>query len=209
MSVSSRQAAQPLTERQWVRRGELLEAARQVFERDGYHAAAVSSIVQSAGLSQGAFYLYFPDKKAIFLALQEEMATLLRRRIYWATRPVGDPRERVVAGLRSYFEYYEEYRDWNRRLLIEGLGIDRAVETNHQQLNETLAEGFRPTMLELGAVEPKAAAFTLIGMASQLAYWRFCHASAPLMTTKSLAQVCAGLFLNGAAAKPTQGDAHA
>ena len=209
MSVSSRQAAQPLTERQWVRRGELLEAARQVFERDGYHAAAVSSIVQRAGLSQGAFYLYFPDKKAIFLALQEEMATLLRRRIYWATRPVGDPRERVLAGLRSYFEYYEEYRDWNRRLLIEGLGIDRAVETNHQQLNETLAEGFRPTMLELGAVEPRAAAFTLIGMASQLAYWRFCHAGAPLMTTKSLAQVCAGLFLNGAAAKPTQGDAHA
>ncbi|TMD83649.1 MAG: helix-turn-helix transcriptional regulator, partial [Chloroflexi bacterium] len=61
----------PLTERQWVRRGELLEAARRVFERDGYHAATVSSIVQVAGLSQGAFYLYFADKKGVFAALQE------------------------------------------------------------------------------------------------------------------------------------------
>lgn len=209
MSVSSRQATQPLTERRWLRRGELLEAARQVFERDGYHAAAVSSIVQIAGLSQGAFYLYFTDKKAIFLALQEEMATLLRRRIYWATKGVADPRARVLAGLRSYFEYYEEYRDWNRRLLIEGLGVDGAVERNHQQLNETLAEGFRPTMLELGAREPRAAAFALMGMASQLAYWRYCHAGAPTMTPNSLAQVCAGLFLNGAAATSTQGDAHA
>jgi len=62
-----------------------------VFERHGYHAAAVSDIVRAAGLSQGAFYLYFSDKKAIFAALQEEMATLLRRRIYWATREHREP----------------------------------------------------------------------------------------------------------------------
>src|SRR5438132_634757 len=96
VSVSSRPMTEsPLTERQWVRRGELLEAARRVFERDGYHAATVSSIVQMAGLSQGAFYLYFGDKKAVFAALQEEMATLLRRRIYWATRNQSDPASRL------------------------------------------------------------------------------------------------------------------
>src|SRR5207249_12076931 len=87
VSVTSRPMTEsPLTERRWVRRGELLEAARRVFERDGYHAATVSSIVQLAGLSQGAFYLYFDDKKGVFAALREELATLLRRRIEWATR---------------------------------------------------------------------------------------------------------------------------
>ena len=87
MSVSIRQApGEGVSERQWVRRAELLEAARRVFEKGGYHAATVSAIVQAAGLSQGAFYLYFADKKAVFAALQEEMATLLRRRVYWATR---------------------------------------------------------------------------------------------------------------------------
>src|SRR5438132_8162018 len=169
MSVSSRQEAPTLTERQWLRRGELLAAARQVFERDGYHGAAVSSIVQSAGLSQGAFYLYFTDKKAIFLALQEEMAALLRRRIYWATKEIADPRARVLAGLRSYFEYYEEYRDWNRLLLIEGLGVDRAVEINHQELNETLAEGFPHSQLGLRLWNPSASELALKWMTDPLA----------------------------------------
>src|SRR2546423_12605895 len=105
VSVSSRATSEsPLTERQWVRRGELLEAAREVFERDGYHGTTVSAIVQAAGLSQGAFYLYFGDKKAVFAALQEEMATLLRRRIYWATRDEPDARQRLQAGLGTYFQ---------------------------------------------------------------------------------------------------------
>src|SRR5438105_15957863 len=129
VSVGSRPMTEsPLTERQWVRRGELLGAARRVFERDGYHAATVSSIVQLAGLSQGAFYLYFADKKGVFAALQEEMATLLRRRIYWATRDEADPARRLQAGLTAYFEFYEEYRSWMRRLTLEGLGIDASFE---------------------------------------------------------------------------------
>src|SRR5438876_3929089 len=135
VSVSSRPITEsPLTERQWVRRGELLEAARRVFERDGYHAATVSSIVQLAGLSQGAFYLYFADKKAVFAALQDEMATLLRRRIYWATRDEADARRRLEAGLDAYFAYYEEYAAWNRRLTIEGLAIDASFERRQTDL---------------------------------------------------------------------------
>ena len=204
----------PLTQRQWVRRGELLEAARRVFERDGYHAATVSAIVQLAGLSQGAFYLYFPDKKAVFAALQEEMATLLRRRIYWATRDERDPVERLEAGLRAYFEFYDEYRAWNRRLAIEGLGIDESFEARQAKLYETLAGGFSPTLTELGVRNPEIAAAALIGMAAQVAYWQHYQRqqSAP-MSPSTLANACARLFLNGAPSipspSPPEGGSHA
>jgi AcrR family transcriptional regulator len=183
-----------------VRRGELLEAARQVFERDGYHAAAVSAIVQAAGLSQGAFYLYFADKKAVFQALQEEMATLLRRRIYWATRDEPDPAVRVRAGLEAYFDFYAEYRNWMRRLTMEGLGIDEGFEARHAELYQTLAGGFTPTFEQLGLEQPMVAAFALMGMAAQLAYWQHFRATdQPQLTPRDLAQVCASLFLHGAA----------
>ena len=200
MSVSSRiSSGQVLTERQWVRRGELLEAARRVFERDGYHGAAVSAIVQTAGLSQGAFYLYFSDKRAVFAALQEEMATLLRRRIYWATRNEPDAAARLEAGLAAYFDFYEEYRAWNHRLMIEGLGIDKSFEARQTQLYETLAEGFRPTLAELGVRTPELAAAALIGLAGQVAYWNhFQRAGKRSMTPRALAQACASLFLRGA-----------
>lgn len=192
------QALLPTTRRQWIRRGQLLDAARRVFERHGYHAATVSDIVRAAGLSQGAFYLYFPDKKAVFAALQEEMATLLRRRIYWATREHADPARKVVAGLTAYFDYYAEYRDWNRRLEVEGLGIGRDFEARQRQLHETLAEGFRPTFEAAGVADPELAAVALIGMGSRLAYWRHFHPQARPLRPDQLARACAALFLKGA-----------
>ena len=212
MSVSSRPTKElPLTERQWVRRGELLEAARRVFERDGYHGTTVSAIVQAAGLSQGAFYLYFGDKKAVFAALQDEMATLLRRRIYWATRDEPEARQRLAAGLKAYFEFYDEYAAWNRRLTIEGLGIDEGFEARQTDLHQTLAAAFRPTLSALGVGETTVAAFALLGMAAQLAYWQhFQREDEPSMSAGALAQACAGLFLTGAASIPIhQGASHA
>ena len=211
MSVTSRpEAATPSTPRQWVRRGELLDAARRVFERDGYHGATVSGIVALAGLSQGAFYLYFQDKKAVFSALHEEMATLLRRRIYWATRDEGDPGRRLLTGLRSFFEFYEEYRQYNRRLTLEGLGIDETFEARQRDLHETLAAAFAPTFAQLGIGEPTLAAFALIGMASQLAYWQHFHLRDPARrTAEQMAEACAGLFLSGAPTQFRQGGPHA
>jgi AcrR family transcriptional regulator len=204
----------PLTERQWVRRGELLEAARRVFERDGYHGTTVSAVVQVAGLSQGAFYLYFADKKGIFAALQDEMATLLRRRIYWVTRDVPDPRQRLEAGLRAYFEFYDEYPAYNRRLTIEGLGIDESFEARQTEVQQTLATAFEPTLRELGVGATAVAAFALLGMAAQLAYWQhFQRRHEPSMSAAARAQACASLFVDGASSIPTspqpEGGTHA
>jgi AcrR family transcriptional regulator len=208
--TSGGEAATPATARQLVRRGELLDAARRVFERDGYHGATVSAIVALAGLSQGAFYLYFSDKKAIFSALHQEMATLLRRRIYWATRDERDPNRRLHAGLRSFFEYYEEYRDYNRRLAIEGLGIDPSFEARQRELHETLAAAFATTFHQLEVEEAALAAFALIGMASQVAYWQHFHLSAaPRRTPDQLAQACARLFLEGAPSHVIEGGSYA
>ncbi len=215
VSVSSKATSEaPLTERQWVRRGELLEAARGVFERDGYHGTTVSAIVQAAGLSQGAFYLYFADKKAVFAALQDEMATLLRRRIYWATRDEADARRRLEAGLDAYFEYYEEYAAWNRRLTLEGLAIDASFERRQTDLAQTLAAAFRPTLEQLGVGETALAAFALLGIAAQIAYWQhFQRKDEASMSAAALAQACASLFLNGApsipAHSPQEGGSHA
>jgi len=197
-----------------VRRGELLEAARRVFERDGYHGATVSAVVQAAGLSQGAFYLYFADKKGVFAALQDETATLLRRRIYWATRDEADARQRLEAGLKAYFEFYDEYAELIRRLTIEGLGIDAGFEARQTELYQTLATAFEPTLRELGVEASAVAAFALLGMAAQLAYWQhFQRTQEPSMSAAALAQACANLFLNGAASIPSslpqEGGTHA
>lgn len=49
----------------------LLDAAREVFLRDGYAAAATEDIVALAGVTRGALYHHFADKRDLFRAVVE------------------------------------------------------------------------------------------------------------------------------------------
>ncbi len=51
------------------RRVELLQAARTVFASKGYHDAKIEDIVAEAKVAKGTFYLYFRDKRSIFVEL--------------------------------------------------------------------------------------------------------------------------------------------
>jgi len=47
-------------------RARLIEAAKEVFETDGFLDARISDITERAGLSYGAFYHYFDSKEEVF-----------------------------------------------------------------------------------------------------------------------------------------------
>lgn len=59
------------------RREQLLDAAIAVFAEHGYNSAKVSDIVQTAGVAQGTFYLYFKSKREVLLALVERFCNTL------------------------------------------------------------------------------------------------------------------------------------
>lgn len=70
-------------ERNRTKKGELsrirlLEAATQQFAVNGYFTTKISDIVKAAGLTQAAFYLYFPSKEAIFSELVNEYRMRLK-----------------------------------------------------------------------------------------------------------------------------------
>jgi AcrR family transcriptional regulator len=54
-------------------REQLLDAARVVFARAGYHGASVEEIASQAGYSTGALYSNFEGKEDLFLALLERV----------------------------------------------------------------------------------------------------------------------------------------
>lgn len=55
------------------RRTELLRAARDVFATKGYHEARIEDIVAAARVAKGTFYLYFHDKRTIFVELVDSL----------------------------------------------------------------------------------------------------------------------------------------
>jgi AcrR family transcriptional regulator len=57
-------------ERRERTRGDLLDAAKTVFERHGFHRAALDEIADEAGYTKGAVYSHFPGgKDELFLAV--------------------------------------------------------------------------------------------------------------------------------------------
>lgn len=51
----------------------ILEVALRLFARDGYEAVSTSAIAGELGMTKGALYKHFPDKRAIFDSLVDEM----------------------------------------------------------------------------------------------------------------------------------------
>ena len=73
--------ARELTKRQENKaesRARLMAAARWEFARKGYAGTSLRNITARAGLSTGAFYNNFKDKRDIYLAIMEEISCTLR-----------------------------------------------------------------------------------------------------------------------------------
>lgn len=60
-------------ERREVRKKALLRAAREVFVARGYHDAKVEDIAAAANVAKGTVYLYFPDKRSLFIQLVDDL----------------------------------------------------------------------------------------------------------------------------------------
>ncbi|MHB1083728.1 MAG: TetR family transcriptional regulator C-terminal domain-containing protein [Thiobacillus sp.] len=56
-----------------ITRQKLLEAAFAEIHRNGFQAASITQILADTGLTKGALYHHFPDKKALGLAVVEEV----------------------------------------------------------------------------------------------------------------------------------------
>ena len=67
----------PRTEKQFeeiraTKKALILDAALQVFARDGYHNASISKISKQAGISKGLMYNYFNSKEELLEILVGE-----------------------------------------------------------------------------------------------------------------------------------------
>ncbi|HXP28525.1 MAG TPA: TetR/AcrR family transcriptional regulator [Solirubrobacteraceae bacterium] len=99
-------------------RARLLEAAAQVYARQGFAGATLDEVAAEAGFTKGAVYGHFGSKENLLLALVEEylagqvteqMALFDRDRATW---------ERPLAGSERWMDRLEE-RPQRFRLFVE------------------------------------------------------------------------------------------
>ena len=124
------------------RREQVLKVAGEVFASKGYRVAAVTDIVEGAGIGRGTFYLYFKSKKEVFLELIEryfsDFARMLGEnhgRLEEAVRNnsdvIGVWRENMIRILK----YHRENPDLTSLVYRDALGVDEDFSARVDELS--------------------------------------------------------------------------
>lgn len=89
----------------------LLNAAEEVFLRDGYEAAQLEEIAATAGRSKGAVYTHFKSKEDLFLALFEHRTRSYIERFIGALQKCTTRRQSLEA-FRAFYVDLVSDRAW-------------------------------------------------------------------------------------------------
>lgn len=156
-------------------RSALLAAARPLFAARGYADVGTEEIVRAAGVTRGALYHQFADKRALFLAVFEEVEAEVTQRIAQGALGGGieDPIEALEAGVEQFLRVAAE-PETQRIALIDApsvLGWEqwRAIG---QKYGLGLVEGVLQAAIDAGRIEPqpvRALAHVLLGAVDEAA----------------------------------------
>ncbi len=97
-----------------TRREEIINAARDLFSRKGFHGTSMPDIAHTAGISTGLIYYIFPSKEDILLACCEEVA-ILHLDLFNEANHIANPLERFDYIVR---ELYTSLDEGSKRLII-------------------------------------------------------------------------------------------
>jgi AcrR family transcriptional regulator len=162
-------------------RSQILEAARHVFDRDGYVNARMVDVAEEAGLSLGAVYRYFENKEGLFEALLADIHEELYTASTAAHANFGD--EPFAALLEANYGYLSHYR-LNRdvmRTLIEAANVDRRFREIWWKMRARHTARFIAALddaygiAQLDGIDVKVAAEAVACMVEQAAYVWYAH----------------------------------
>jgi AcrR family transcriptional regulator len=145
----------------------ILDAVIRLLKRSGASAITTNSIAEAAGVSIGSVYQYFPNKRAIFIALHErhieQVDRVLQRKI---SESAGEPLDRLVSHLMDgMIEVHAS--DAELAVLLDSEVPHRADGAREfsLRLHEPLQKALAPHTESLGgAVELDLRAFLLGNM---------------------------------------------
>jgi AcrR family transcriptional regulator len=147
------------TERSEATRASLIETARELFAERGYAAVGTEEIVRAAGVTRGALYHHFEDKRALFEAVYEDVERRLTEQLAAvAAASAADPLSALRAGAEAFLDACEDPAV-QRIALVDApsvLGWERWREIG-MRYGLGLVRGTIEAAIEAGEVEPQPA----------------------------------------------------
>ncbi|WP_338534645.1 TetR/AcrR family transcriptional regulator [Leclercia adecarboxylata] len=155
-------------------RAKLLMAARKAFAEKGFAAASMDELTASVGLTRGALYHNFGDKKGLLAAVVAQMDGEMAQQAKAEAADAGDDWEKLLAEGVAYIKMALD-PEVRRIVLLDGPaflgdpaqwpGQLSCLESTRQTLTQLLERGVIKT------VDADAAAYMLNSAAMNAALW--------------------------------------
>ena len=155
-------------------RAKLIQAARKAFAGKGYAAASMDDLTAEAGLTRGALYHTFGDKRGLLQAVVDQIDAEMAARARAVAGKAGNAWEGLLAEGAAYIEMALD-PEVQRIVLLDGPAVlgdpsqwpsqNSCLQTTTQTVETLIAEG------SVKPVDAEAAARLLNGAALNAALW--------------------------------------
>jgi AcrR family transcriptional regulator len=152
----------------------LIEAGRKAFAAQGYAAASMDELTAAAGLTRGALYHSFGDKKGLLAAVVHQIDSTMAHKAQEIGARKSDPWEALLAEGAAYIEMALDH-EVQRIVLLDGPAVlgdpsqwpsqDGCLQSTKRTVKRLIDER------RLRPVDPEAAARLLNGAALNAALW--------------------------------------
>ncbi|AYM91165.1 TetR/AcrR family transcriptional regulator [Serratia sp. T13T92] len=154
-------------------RATLLATARNVFREHGYAETSMDELTAQAGLTRGALYHHFGDKKGLLTAVVEQIDAEMDARLQLISDTAEDAWEGFLGRCRAYLDMALEpefqrivLRD--ARAVLGGASPDsqrHCVESMRRLIDNLIQQGI------VAKVDPQALASLIYGSLAEAAFW--------------------------------------
>jgi AcrR family transcriptional regulator len=156
------------------RRKQLLDVARKVFGRRGYHTVTMDAVAREAGVTKPILYDHFPSKRELYLSLLEADLANLKERLGEALETSKGNRERIRGSFQAYFDFVDDHAEGFRLLMQEAVGGEREFREKvfrfrDEVLDQVTEVIVRESKGKLDRREASDVALGLIGMVETVA----------------------------------------
>lgn len=150
------------------RRQQIVDRAVELFARRGYHQTNVTDITSAVGVGHSTFYIYFPDKRALFMECVDGVFQAMFSDVWEEIKHEKDPlrrlRKRGAVVLKSHPQFIDILQVL--RTMVED---DPGLEKKRREIYASIVEPVKQDLtraMEMGMIPPmdvEIASFVVVG----------------------------------------------
>jgi TetR/AcrR family fatty acid metabolism transcriptional regulator len=120
-----------------VKRQIIIDAAIDVFSRNGFHNATISKIAQRANVAEGTIYQYFKNKEDLFFAIPIDKTKEFYDELELHLQGIHGAENKIRKFVWYYLYHLQENPEYARALMLE-------MRVNRNFANAKAFEAYRP-----------------------------------------------------------------